>query len=117
MIEQNLSILSLVINASLLVQCVMGILFLSSLISWIMIVQRWLYLSTASRNFRVFEETFWSGIDLTTLYSELSENFRDGKTSGIEIYSEPALVSLVVWFVLKVPMQILLWKVRTERCA
>ena len=83
MIEQNLSILSLVINASLLVQCVMGILFLSSLISWIMIVQRWLYLSTASRNFRVFEETFWSGIDLTTLYSELSENFRDGNTSGI----------------------------------
>ena len=84
MIEQNLSILSLIINASVLVQCVMGILFLSSLISWIMIVQRWLYLSTASRNFKVFEETFWSGIDLTTLYSELSENFRDGKTSGIE---------------------------------
>ena len=82
--EQNLSILSLIINASVLVQCVMGILFLSSLISWIMIVQRWLYLSAASRNFRVFEERFWSGIDLTTLYGEISENFRAGKTSGIE---------------------------------
>ncbi|MDE0763693.1 MAG: protein TolQ [Cellvibrionales bacterium] len=73
MSEENLSILSLIINASMLVQAVMAILFLASAISWVMIVQRGMYLSAAQRDFRQFEETFWSGIDLNSLYREISE--------------------------------------------
>ena len=73
MSEENLSILSLIINASMLVQAVMAILFLASAISWVMIVQRGMYLSAAQRDFRQFEETFWSGIDLNSLYHEISE--------------------------------------------
>jgi biopolymer transport protein TolQ len=60
-------------NASILVQAVMAILFLASAISWVMIIQRGMYLSAAQRDFRQFEETFWSGIDLNSLYREISE--------------------------------------------
>ena len=49
MSEENLSILSLILDASLLVQLVMAILFIASVISWIMIVQRGIYLRNAER--------------------------------------------------------------------
>lgn len=85
MVEQNLSILSLILNASLLVQLVMAILLLASVISWIMIVQRGLYLRNAEDDFRNFEDTFWSGIDLNNLYQELTELVRkDGVGDGVE---------------------------------
>jgi len=84
-VEQNLSILSLILNASLLVQLVMAILLLASVISWIMIVQRGLYLRNAEDDFRNFEDTFWSGIDLNNLYQELTELVRkDGAGDGVE---------------------------------
>ena len=85
MSQESLSILSLVLNASLLVQAVMGILFLASVLSWVMIVQRGLYLQAAEGNFRQFEETFWSGIDLNHLYLEISEKHNEGSyRTGIE---------------------------------
>lgn len=85
MVEQNLSILSLILNASLLVQLVMAILLLASVISWVMIVQRGIYLRNAEDDFRNFEDTFWSGIDLNNLYQELTELVRkDGVGDGIE---------------------------------
>jgi biopolymer transport protein TolQ len=83
--EENLSILALITNASLLVQLVMGTLFLMSVLSWIMIVQRALFLNAAQRSFREFEDTFWSGVDLNNLYDEITEQAReDGAVDGIE---------------------------------
>ena len=83
--EENLSILALITNASILVQAVMTVLFLMSVLSWIMIVQRGLFLNAAQRNFREFEDTFWSGVDLNKLYLELSERAKeDGAGDGIE---------------------------------
>jgi biopolymer transport protein TolQ len=84
--EENLSILSLILNASVLVQAVMAILFLASAISWVMIIQRGMYLSAAQRDFRQFEETFWSGIDLNSLYGEISEQQQEENVAptGIE---------------------------------
>ena len=85
MSQESLSILSLVLNASALVQVVMGILFLASVVSWVMIVQRGLYLQAAGGNFRQFEETFWSGIDLNHLYLEITENHEEGSyRTGVE---------------------------------
>lgn len=85
MVVENLSIVSLVLNASVLVQAVMGTLFLASFISWVMIVQRGFYLSAAQRDFKTFEETFWSGIDLNSLYREISESHQENQsTTGIE---------------------------------
>ena len=85
MSQESLSILSLVLNASALVQAVMALLFLASVISWVMIVQRGLYLRTAAGNFTQFEKTFWSGIDLNHLFLEISEKHEKGAyRTGIE---------------------------------
>ena len=49
---------------------VMFILFLLSIISWVIIVQRWLVLSSARKGVFGFEQRFWSGMDLSQLYKE-----------------------------------------------
>ncbi len=83
--DENLSILALITNASVLVQLVMGTLFLMSVLSWIMIVQRAVFLNTAQRSFREFEDIFWSGVDLNNLYDEITEQAQeDGAVDGIE---------------------------------
>lgn len=65
---ETLSIWSLIAEASVLVQLVMLILFLASLVSWVMIIQRGSYQRRAQRSLKAFEQQFWSGIDLSQLY-------------------------------------------------
>jgi biopolymer transport protein TolQ len=84
-VEDNLSVLMLISNASLLVQAVMAVLFIASVMSWIMIVQRGLFLNNAQTNFVVFEDAFWSGVDLGQLYQELTDKAKEqGVVDGIE---------------------------------
>lgn len=68
---EPLSIVDLVINASLVVQLVMAILFIASMASWIMIFQRAFNLNATSRLAVEFEDEFWSGKDLRNIYLEL----------------------------------------------
>lgn len=68
---EQLSILELILNASLLVQGVMGLLVLASLTSWFMIFQRGFALSAIRRDSANFENEFWSGKDLRKIYLEL----------------------------------------------
>ncbi len=79
--ENNMSIWSLVAEASLLVQFVMLLLFLASVISWVMIVQRGLYLRKARTFFHGFERQFWSGIDLNQLYRQGNGKTAEGAES------------------------------------
>jgi len=72
-VAEPLSIWELIVNASLVVQLVMGLLFLASLISWIMIFQRGFSLMSIRRDALAFEEEFWSGKDLRQLYLEMQE--------------------------------------------
>jgi biopolymer transport protein TolQ len=71
-VTEQLSLWSLIADATILVQFVMLLLFVASIISWVMIVQRGLYLRNASRNLREFEDNFWSGVDLNELYHDSS---------------------------------------------
>ena len=82
--QEPLSIMYLIAHASFLVQLVMAILVLASVVSWIMIVQKALYQSNEYTSFRSFEQTFWSGIDLTQLYRQ--GNAKAGKhgLGGVE---------------------------------
>jgi len=73
-VTDHLSLWSLISGASLLVQFVMAMLFMASVLSWVIIVQRGLYLKSQSVGFRKFEDTFWSGIDLSQLYRQVSAN-------------------------------------------
>ena len=85
MSEENLSIVSLILNASLLVQLVMAILLIASVVSWVMIIQRGIYLRNAEVDYKNFEDTFWSGVDLNNLYRELSQLAQEnGGTQGVE---------------------------------
>lgn len=68
--SESLSIASLILDASLLVQSVMMLLFLASVISWVLIVQRSMYQRAAKAALIAFEKRFWSGIDLNQLYRQ-----------------------------------------------
>lgn len=65
-----MSVTHLIMGASPAVQLVMLILILLSVISWVMIVQRWLVFSAAEKGIYSFEQRFWSGMDLSQLYKE-----------------------------------------------
>ena len=79
--NQPLSVYELIANASLLVQGVMAILVLASVVSWMMILQRWSLLRRAKQEIDSFEDHFWSGIDLRGLYQDLSQ---EEQLNGIE---------------------------------
>lgn len=76
--EEQLSLLDLVLNASFTVQAVMVLLLLASVLSWYMIVNRYIYFRNAQDEMYLFEERFWSGIDLSQLYREGNEKAADG---------------------------------------
>ena len=75
--NDGISLLELILNASLAVQLVMLILLVLSIASWVIIVQRWLVLSSALKGIFGFEQRFWSGMDLSQLYKEGSQMQRD----------------------------------------
>ena len=81
--SQELAITDLILNASLLVQIVMGMLVLASLVSWIMIFQRAIFLRGTASEMADFESKFWSGMDLAQLYREVSKTAVSA-TSGME---------------------------------
>jgi biopolymer transport protein TolQ len=68
----QLSILHLILGASIPVMCVMLILSAASIVSWAMIIQRSKALKEATEDTRKFEDRFWSGVDLSKLYNEVS---------------------------------------------
>ncbi len=78
----DLSMVTLVANASPLVKAVMLLLLFASLASWTMIFQKASVLRRARRDADAFEDDFWSGTELTALYTRLSA--RKGKHSGME---------------------------------
>lgn len=69
---ESMSVVSLIINASIVVQLVMLILFSLSMISWYMIWQRQAVLSKTKKALMNFEERFWSGIDLSRLFVQVN---------------------------------------------
>jgi biopolymer transport protein TolQ len=69
----ELSILDLVLHASLVVQLVLLVLVLASIVSWTMIFDRSWTLKRAARAADGFEQRFWSGGDLSALYRDLGQ--------------------------------------------
>ncbi len=67
-VTQDLSILQLVLEASLVVKLVMGLLSVVSLTSWYWIFRKWFAIRDARAKTEIFERDFWSGGDLNTLF-------------------------------------------------
>jgi len=76
----DMSILSLVLNASLVVQVVMGLLLLVSFMSWWYIFSKLFTVGSAKSKTEAFEDRFWSGADLGKLFEE----GRHAQTVGVE---------------------------------
>ncbi len=68
----ELSFIQLVLEASLLVQMVMLLLLLISLYSWTLILRKSRYLKKARRAANHFEDRFWKGRDLNSLYDRIT---------------------------------------------
>ncbi|MEJ6669396.1 MAG: biopolymer transport protein TolQ [Candidatus Azotimanducaceae bacterium] len=80
--NEPISILELVLNASVVVQLVMAILVMASLVSWVLIFQRAFLLSTVKRLATNFENEFWSGQDLRAIFVEIENS--EAEIIGIE---------------------------------
>ncbi len=65
------SILSLIGEANVLVQLVMLLLLVASVISWTMIVSKWKTIKEARSQADEFEDQFWSGTNLASLYEKV----------------------------------------------
>lgn len=68
-----MSLVNLIIESSLVVKIVMGILLLASIVSWIVIFIKSGQLNNALKKLNKFEDSFWSGISLNKLYGDLSQ--------------------------------------------
>jgi biopolymer transport protein TolQ len=72
--NNDLSIISLVLNASPLVQVVMALLLFLSVASWAVIIDKSRLVKQAMRAAHDFEAQFWSGGDLNSLYREIARD-------------------------------------------
>jgi len=82
-VTQDLSIISLVANASILVQLVMAALLLASLFSWYYIFLKRFQLRRASNQADEFEKQFWSGAELSALYHRANASRNAGTLERI----------------------------------
>lgn len=80
--NSELSIAKLILDASPVVQVVMGILVSASIVSWSFIFTKYREIRRARVTTDDFEERFWSGIDLADLYRQLVRE--DYATEGLE---------------------------------
>lgn len=77
----EISVIGLLLEAGIIVQAVMLLLAGMSIVSWAMIFQRSKVLKQAVSEAKRFEDKFWSGIDLSKLYTEVSAR---GQVTGLE---------------------------------
>lgn len=78
----EMTVTSLIFNASPVVQAVMLLLVLASVISWAIIVQRSGFFYRADGLSKAFEERFWSGVDMQQLHEQV--NHQPNPDSGCE---------------------------------
>ena len=67
-VSHDLSVISMIVNASIVVKAVMALLVLASMLSWTYIFMKLFAIRRARRNADEFEREFWSGSDLVGLY-------------------------------------------------
>ena len=72
--HQDLSIISLILNASILVQMVLLLLISMSIASWTIILRKGTVIRSVRQETERFERDFWSGGDLNTLLESAQRN-------------------------------------------
>src|SRR4051794_3371571 len=82
--NQSMSIWSLITGAGLVVQLVMFGLLSMSVMSWVVVIQKWLVLNDAENEVSSFEKRFWSGMDLSQLFRESTGKQKGAAVIGLE---------------------------------
>ena len=85
----GINYLQLILEATLPVKMVMGLLLLASLASWLIIFIKMRVLNRAQSEAEGFEERFWSGGDLGRLYADATAN--KDRLTGMEAIFEAGL--------------------------
>jgi biopolymer transport protein TolQ len=67
-VSHDLTVVSMIVNASIVVKVVMAILAMASMLSWTYIFMKMFSIRRARRQADEFEREFWSGTDLVGLY-------------------------------------------------
>ena len=70
---EEISVLNLFLQAGIVVKIVMILLFVASILSWIVIVERYKFFRKVKNENNIFLKKFWSGKDLSILYKEIQE--------------------------------------------
>jgi biopolymer transport protein TolQ len=82
--NETMDFWSIVLHANWVSQLVMFGLLLLSVMSWVIIVQKWLVIRDAEDEVSAFERRFWSGMDLSQLFREGSSKQKSGAVIGME---------------------------------
>lgn len=85
-VTEPLTAWGIIFKASLPVQCVMLTLVMMSIVSWMFIIQRGKELRLAKKNQMDFEERFWSGLDLSRLYVQLTSHSGEESLGQAQIF-------------------------------
>lgn len=96
-VHQDLSFVSLILDASLLVQLVMLLLAVVSLMSWTYIFHKLFAIRSAKSQTEEFERSFWSGGNLNSLYEDAISNRRrsSGHTGALERIFESGMSEFI----------------------
>jgi biopolymer transport protein TolQ len=79
----ELSLYALTANATLFMKLMLLLLVLASIVSWSMIIRKWLFFNRATAIADQFEERFWSGGDLAEMYARIAH--KKSEATGIEL--------------------------------
>ena len=67
------SVIEILFNASLIVQLVIFLLLLASIISWMVIFERWIFINRSKQELIKFEDLFWSDAGLEAVFQQGGE--------------------------------------------
>tara|TARA_Y100001970_G_scaffold162803_1_gene199047 strand:- start:437 stop:1117 length:681 start_codon:yes stop_codon:yes gene_type:complete len=82
----DFSIIELFLQASLVVQAVMVLLLVVSIISWIVIFERYFNLNRIKEANKMFEEQFWSGKDLYEIHQSIEELSNEELIGSLRVF-------------------------------
>ena len=81
--SQDLSILHLILNASIVVQGVLVLLILLSFMSWAVIFNKWRFYRKTRNEAEAFSQAFWSGSDMDTILAGIPQQYPDSPLPNI----------------------------------
>lgn len=81
--NQDLSILTLILNAGFVVQAVLLLLILLSVISWAVIFNKWRLYRKTRDEAELFLRNFWSGTDMDTILATVPKQYPDSPLPSI----------------------------------